>query len=254
MKLMREARGIFGQTNVWKQTEWLLAILMFASGCLSVSVTPFLRKDMGERYFGWLNLYFGYSVLSTFFFVGPLASMFIHSSSIFPSMMTWFMLAFVGAAIYQRREIWKRNKSGLQWHTMFMGTSVLAKVLPISQEMIFKFVEPVLVWLLGHFLYSFNWEVGLWLYLAAFALAINNHLIFFNERQNILNIGDAQIEAQFYSAAMEGKPAAETHGFVLAESTRKLFGQDPKLREAITNLPSELQELLDAEPNVKGAA
>jgi hypothetical protein len=237
-----------------RQTEGLLTFLLFASRCCCISVLPFLRKDMGERTLSWVNLYFGYSVLSTFFFVGPFANIFIHGPMILPWLMSWFMLAFIGAAIWQRREIWKKNKAGIEWHSMYVGTSLLGYVVPLSQEKIGKFVEPVLVWLLGHFLWAFNWEVGMWLYISAFALGINNHLTYHFERQRILDLRDGQIEAKYLSGAMEGKPADQTAGLVVAESTRSLFGQDPKLREAFTNLPNELKDLLDAEPDVKDAA
>jgi hypothetical protein len=94
----------------------------------------------------------------------------------------------------------------------------------------------------------------MWLYIAAFSLAINNHIVFYNERQTLLDMRDGQIEATYLSGAMAGKPPQETAGLVVAESTRKLFGQDAKLKDAFSNLPNELKDLLDSEPEVKGAA
>jgi hypothetical protein len=252
VKMMRQARSVFGGTDIWRQSEWLLGLVMFLSNCFAISVTPFLRRDMGERYFGYVNLYFGYSVLSTFFFLGPFVNLLIHGPMILPAMMTWFMAAFVGASIYQRRAIWKKNNAGIEWHSMYVGTSNLP--LPISQEKILKFVEPVLVYLAGHLLWTFNWEVGMWLYISAFALAINNHIVYYNERQIILDMRDGQIEAMYMGAAMEGKPASETAGLVVAESTRKLLGRDAKLKDAFSNLSDELKDLLDPPPEVTGAA
>ncbi len=40
------------------------------TGIFSVTVVPFIRKDMGERYLSWLNLYFGYSFLGIYILVG----------------------------------------------------------------------------------------------------------------------------------------------------------------------------------------
>src|SRR5579864_6562125 len=57
MKLMQETRNIFSGFDPWRKAEWALAFLSLISSCFAVSVVPFLRKDMGERYFGWINLF-----------------------------------------------------------------------------------------------------------------------------------------------------------------------------------------------------
>jgi hypothetical protein len=59
---------------------------------------------------------------------------------------------------------------------------------------------------------------------------------------------DAQIEAKFLSAALSGKPAAETAGLVVSESSMKLMGQDTNLKDAFANLSTDLKNLLDSEP------
>ncbi len=251
MRLMREARGVFGGTDIWRKSEWVTGLLLFGSSCFHMSVVAFLRKEMGERYFGWVNLWFGYSVVAGFMFFGSLLGMFIHQPMIFPQLMWFFWVAFIAASLYQRQQIARRNNSGVEWHSMYIGTSLIP--LPISREKIFKFVEPAIVFVAGHFLWNFNWEVGLWLTISAFAVAINNHIVFYNERQIILDMRDGQIEARYMSDALEGKPAGETAGLVVAESTRKLIGKDSSLQAAFSNLSTELKNLLDAAPDVKGA-
>ena len=68
--------------------EWALAFLSLVSGCFAISVVPFIRKDFGERYLGWLNLFFGYTVVANFFFLGNVISMLTrHGGS---QMMGWF--------------------------------------------------------------------------------------------------------------------------------------------------------------------
>ena len=52
--------------------EVALAILSLVSGCFAISVVPFIRKDFGERYLGWLNLFFGYTVVANFTFLGSI--------------------------------------------------------------------------------------------------------------------------------------------------------------------------------------
>lgn len=239
MKLLRETRGLLGGTDPWKKAEWALGLLSLLSSCFAVSVVPFLRKDMGERYFGWLNLFFGYSVVANFTFLG---SWLFHGSS---ELMTLFWLAFIALSLYQRRRIAVRNDAGEEWHSMYMGASLLP--LPFSAEIVFKFVEPTLVFVAGHLLWAFSPQVGVWLTLAAGGLFVNNHIVFYNERQAILDMRDAQIESKYLSAALSGKPASQTAGFVVAPSSMKLLSHDAGLKQAFSNLSTELKQLLDSE-------
>jgi hypothetical protein len=166
--------------------------------------------------------------------------------------MLLFWLAFIVMSIYRRVEISRKNNAGIAWHSMYAGTSLLP--LPFSQEKIHKFFEPVLVFTAGHLLWSISGQVGLWLTIAAIALFINNHIIFYNERRAMLDMRDAQIEAKYLSDALAGKPAKETAGFVVAESSIKLMNQDAGLKEAFTNLSPELKNVLDAKPDAGSAA
>jgi hypothetical protein len=159
--------------------------------------------------------------------------------------MTLFWAAFIAASLWQRYQIAQKNTAGQQWHSMYMGTSLLP--LPMSPEKIFKFVEPAAVYLAGHFLSAFSSAVGWWLTFAAAGLFVNNHIVFFNERQAILDMRDAQIESRYLSAALSGKPAQETAGLVVSESSMKLMGQDASLKEAFANLSTDLKTLLDSD-------
>lgn len=243
MRLMRETRSLLGNIDPWRKAEWALGLLSLISSCFAVSVVPFIRKDMGERYFGWLNLFFGYSVVANVTFLG---SFLFHGSS---QLMTLFWLAFIGASLYQRREIARKNDAGQEWHSMYMGTSLLP--LPFTREKIFKFIEPAIVFAAGYLLWPLSGQVGLWLMAGACGLFVNNHIVFYNERQAILDMRDAQIESKYLSAALSGKPAPETAGFTVAESSLKLMGQDASLKEAFANLSTDLQNLLDSPPDSK---
>ena len=247
MRLMRETRQVFGGTDIWRKYEWALGLLSLISSCFAISVIPFLRKDMGERYFGWLNLFFGYTVVANFMFLGSLMAMLLgmvgYRVALSPQLMMLFWLAFIGASLYHRREIARKNNAGIEWHSMYIGTSLLP--LPLAPEKIHKFVEPGLVFVVGYFL---SGQVGLWLILAAVGLLVNNHIVYYNERRCILDMRDARIEAKYFSAALTGKPAQETAGFVVAESSIKLIAKDARLQEAFANLSVELKGLIDAPP------
>ena len=106
--------------------------------------------------------------------------------------------------------------------------------------------QPVAVFAVGHFFWSISPQVGLWLEISAVALYVNNHIIYYNERRALLDIRDAEIESKFMSAALSGKPARETAGFVVAESSIKLMNHDAGLKAAFENLSPELKAVLDA--------
>ncbi len=243
MRLYKETRELLKGTEQWRMFEIALAILSLVSGCFAISIVPFIRKDFGERYLGWLNLFFGYTVVANFFFLGNMIAMITrHGGS---QLMGVFWLAFIAMSVYRRREITARNNAGIEWHSMYMGTSLLP--LPFSTEKIYKCFEPALVFALGHLLWTFSGQVGLWLMISAVALLINNHIAYYNERRSILDARDAQIEAKYLGAALSGKPASETAGFVVAESSIKLMKQDAGLTGAFENLSPELKQVLTPE-------
>jgi hypothetical protein len=248
MKLINESRSVFGGTDVWQKSEWILALLSFVSGCFAISVVPFIRKDFGERYLGWLNLFFGYTVVANFLFLGTvvagMAGAFLHIGIGGAPIMEWFWLAFIGVCLYHRREISRKNKAGEKWHSMYLGTSILP--LPFSREIVYKFAEPGLVIGVGYFLSGISTLPGLWLMIAGASLFINNHIIYHHQRQAILDIRDAEIEARNMSKAFAGRPAQETAGLLVAESSMDLIRKDAGLQEAFKNLSPELKEVLDA--------
>jgi hypothetical protein len=247
MKLMNESRSVFGGTDVWQKSEWVLALLSFVSSCFAISIVPFIRKDFGERYLGWLNLFFGYSVVGNFMLLGSIVAAmggaFFHIGIGGAPIMQLFLLAFIGLSLYHRREIARKNKAGEKWHSMYLGTSILP--LPFSREFVYKFAEPGLVIGAGWMLSGISTLPGVWLMIAGSSLFINNHLIYHKQRQAILDIRDAEIEARNMSKAFQGRPANETGGLFVAESSMDLIRQDAGLQEAFSNLSPELKQVLD---------
>jgi|GEM_PF-2288674 len=247
MKLINESRSVFGGTDVWQKSEWVLAALGLVSGCFAVSVVPFIRKDFGERYLGWLNLFFGYTVMacfmSTALLIAGLAGPFFRVGIGGVGMMQLFWLAFIALSIYHRREIARKNKVGEKWHSMYLGTSILP--LPFSREFVYKFAEPGLVILAGWLLSGVASMPGWWLMIAGASLFISNHLVYHKQRQAILDIRDAEIESRNMSKAFQGHPANETNGLFVAESSVDLIRQDAGLQEAFANLSPELKQVLD---------
>jgi hypothetical protein len=248
MKLINESKSVFGGTSTWQKTEWVLGLLSFVSGCFAISIVPFIRKDFGERYLGWLNLFFGYTVVACFMTLGTLvaglAGAFLRIGISGAPFMQLFWFAFIGLSIFHRREIARKNKAGEKWHSMYLGTSILP--LPFSREVVYKFAEPGLIIVAGYMISGVTTLPGWWLMIAGASLFINNHIIYHNQRQAILDIRDAEIEAHNMSKAFAGRPAQETGGLLVAESNMDLIRKDAGLQEAFSNLSPELKEVLDA--------
>jgi hypothetical protein len=248
MKLIDESRSVFGGAGgIWQKSEWVLALLSLISSCFAISIVPFIRKDFGERYLGWLNLFFGYTVVANFTFLGTLfaglAGAFLHVGIGGAPIMRLFWLAFIALSIYHHREIARKNKAGVKWHSMYLGTSLLP--LPFSTEFVYKFAEPGIVIGAGWLLSGIATLPGVWLVIAGASLFINNHLIYYKQRQAILDIRDAEIEARNMSKAFAGRPPAETSGLMVAESSVELLRNDADLRDAFASLSPELKDVLD---------
>lgn len=252
MRLMRETKHMFGGTDPFVKAEWILGFLSLASGCFAISVVPFIRKDFGERYFGWLNLFFGYTVIANFTFLGAILGsmmgMFGRRASASPQLMMLCWLAFIALSIYHRREISRKNKAGLEWHSMYIGTSILP--LPFSVEVVHKFAEPGIVLGVGWFISAISPQVGWWLMISGAALFANNHIVYYQQRQAILDMRDAEIEARNISKAFAGKPASETCGLMVAESCIQLMQHDADLKAAFSNLSPGLKDMLDSQPDL----
>src|ERR1700722_19242759 len=139
MKLIDESRSVFGGAGgIWQKSEWVLALLSLISSCFAISIVPFIRKDFGERYLGWLNLFFGYTVVANFTFLGSMIAVLTRRGGSQYMMLFW--LAFIVISLYRRLEISRKNNTGVEWHSMYLGTSLLP--LPFSREKIYKFFEP----------------------------------------------------------------------------------------------------------------
>jgi hypothetical protein len=228
-----------------------LALARLITGIFAVTVVPFIRRDIGERYLSWLNLYFGYSFLGIYILVGGAVGAFIPRYR--PTeLMTYLWLGFIAASLWRRREISRKNNAGIEWHSMYMGDSILP--LPLSDEKIYKFAEPGLVFAFGYIASNVSYLFGLWFMIAGLSLFIHNNIVYHAERQMMLDVRDAGIEAQYLSAALAGKPASETCGFVIGESSRKLIGKDARLQDAFAKLPAELKDLMDSPLDLKGGA
>src|ERR1039457_1624984 len=50
--------------------ELIVSVVLFVCSWFVLSVVPFLRRNFGERFLSWGNLWFGYTAVATFMFIG----------------------------------------------------------------------------------------------------------------------------------------------------------------------------------------
>lgn len=244
MKLGKESLHLLRVFNPWKRFEFVLAVLSLLSSCFTVSIVGFLRKDFGERYFSTVNLMFGYTVVAYFAFLGNIIG--VATGHHFSWLMVFFWAAFIGVSIFHRLEISRKNKRGEEWHSMNVGTSLLP--VPMKEESIYKFIEPALVMTVGLMLWKISGQAGAWLIIGGLSLFVNNHLVFYFQRQALLDIRDARIEARYMSGAIQGKPAKQTGGFVLADSNIQLIRKDAGLQSVLAQAARDMKNMFGDGP------
>jgi hypothetical protein len=243
MKLAKTGRKIALAFEPWRAMEFALMALLWTSGWFVVSVIVFLRKDFGERYLSWLNLFFGYVVVGVF--TESAVSIFGGANGNHISMvMASFYVTFIGLSILHRRVISKRNKAGSEWHSLYSGTPLLP--IPVTTETMNKWIEPAILAAGGAVMGLFHVGlISIWLFVSAFALALHEQISYHLQRDQFLDLRDAGIEAKYWQAAMSGRSAVESRGFTIAASNVELIHKTPGMTEIFANLAPELRAIMD---------
>lgn len=226
--------------------ETLFFFIQVVTGWVSVTVEVFLRFKFGERYLGWLRLYFSYTLLAWFVFFNVLAN------NIGGFVMNVLGL-FVLASIAHRVMIYKMNRDQERWHSYSPGIGwleLLFKRYSVSSAVIYRFLEPLLVFVVGFISLGIDRAMGLWLVIAAFSLIIQRQIAYSHERNAVLDAIDGQIESEYLSAVLvDEKPIRETAGFTMMAADKNMpvekrkdlvsmfQGLDPALRQTMDDAP-----------------
>jgi hypothetical protein len=249
MRIGKAGRNIaFAVYTPWKYLEAVFAIFHWIMSWFVASTVVWLRKDFGERYLGWLNLMFGWTAIGLFTGFGNWALSALSGER--PSVLIEYVyLGCVGLGIYHRVIINRKNKAGVQWHSLYSGTSHLERAgFKVSTETLQKWIEPgiliILAWMFRRF---HSTPMAAWLFVSGLALALHEQMSSFHVRQDFLDKSDARIEAHFWQSAMAGKPAQETAGFTIAQSNRDLFNSRPDIGNPFDRLSPDLKNIMDDE-------
>ncbi len=143
--------------------------------------------------------------------VAGLAGAFLHIGIGGTPIMRLFWLAFMASSIHHRREINRKNKAGDEMALDVSGhVDPAAAFLPARRctNSRSRAWSSAAGWLLS----GISTLPGVWLMIAGASLFINNHIIYYNQRQAILDIRDAEIEARNMSKAFAGRPHRKRTG------------------------------------------
>ncbi|MCA9733712.1 hypothetical protein KC799_16370 [candidate division KSB1 bacterium] len=223
----------------------LLFFFQAVTGWVSVTVEVFLRFDFGERYLSWLRLYFAYCLIVWFVFFNALAN----------NLGGWVGTViglFVIASLVHRTMIFMRNRRQEKWHSYSPGVGWLEIALGwlhLSHSVIYRFLEPLLVLVLGFIFMAIDGVLGTWFVIAAFSLGIQRQLAYYTERNAILDVIDSQIESeQIASVLMEDRPVTETAGFTMMAVDKNMPVEEKKnLAVMFKGLDPVLLDAMDKE-------
>lgn len=208
-------------------------------GWITTPADAALRRDFGERALGWVRLILSYFSMGVFLEVATYLDYAFNPSAAYArsfhaatTVNGVLLLVFFLLACWHRARIAWRQRAGIQWHSYSLGLSRvedLARMLnapfPWLRDdfVLLRFVEPGLLYLLGHVVRQTHTIIGVWLLVMAVALFVRNQLIYAQNRGRILDLIDARIEAEYFSKAASGKPKQEAAGMSIASDARASF-------------------------------
>jgi hypothetical protein len=205
------ASNLMPQT--WQPLMVVTQLALVILGWLSVSVEVFIRRDFGERYLTWLRLLLGYMAMDLFTLIPRIIFTFVPFVSInVVPVSSLFFKGFVVLALYHQWRIWRRNRKGIAWHSESFGISRLA-FLPVSDWILYRFVEPLLCLVIGLFLRYLDPATGIWLIIASIALFVKNQMVFSAQRGRFLDVIDARIESAAMQGVLQGSSKKDSAGY-----------------------------------------
>ena len=191
------------------------ALLMAVLGWFSVTLEVFIRHSFGERYLSLIRVFLAWQALG----LAGLAMFMVFQGNleagIDPIALGIVTPIFLVAAILQLFWIQIRNWRKIQWHSKSFGLSWFHPLIWRWDRLFYRLVEPAVCFLVGLGVMQVEKiaPVGGWICFAAVALLVKNNIAFNIERDHMLDISDAKIEAANMEAALAGENKAKTAGF-----------------------------------------
>jgi hypothetical protein len=163
-----------------------------AANGYATTVTPFLRRGMGSEALG-VN-----GVVALLIIIGYAG---VTNS---PEMIS-FLLAWVGALIFQRAYGFNQRRKGQICHSRYAGDAVVGRRFAKSERVAREVVEPLICGFVGVCLWPWSEPVGRFVLCASFSLLVSRGLDTQVTRNRLQKMHDAQIEQRYLSDLFNGR-------------------------------------------------
>lgn len=201
---------------LFNPASWQIAVDCFNGLMLfsSMSVMVFMRRKVGYRQLQPTRL-IGMSLvlgLAAYLFANlpsslPLIGM-RQAPTVSPEAVTngfvlgTFAVAMVVIGLIQRHQRWNDICHGVRWHTWSLGLSYF-EFLPLPVGIVYRFVDPVVCFLIGMVVHNVSPALGFWVELSAFALAYVEQVSFQGALDRDLDLLDGLVESEIQASVME---------------------------------------------------
>jgi hypothetical protein len=149
--------------------------------------------------------------------------------------LTFFAIAMFILGTIQRRRRWKELTFGIRWHTRARGISYLAKLLPVRELIVQRFIDPAACFIAGYILLQFSQLLGLWLMFSGMALYFVEQYVYEQQLEQELDLMDGLIDAEVRSENVQHFEGSqqEEKGRSLEETAGIPTGIAPELEAQI---------------------
>ena len=247
-----EPKNLLAGTNWFQHVQFFFLFFYWIAGWFAMSTVVFLRKDFGERYLSWFNLYAGYTVVWFMAFPVTLVDALAYEGEFSGTMQVFYGL-FILVSLYHRYVIYRRNRPRRfsEWHSLNSAIPLLAiwlnwalghfgrwleprmqQGLPhrpitlnlwVSDDVTKRYIEPLFLVAVGWFFFEEDTGMRLWLFISAAAVFYREQLDYFLARQKVLDMMDSRIEGKYLAPVLRGESATSTAGFTMPISSVRIL-------------------------------
>lgn len=239
--------------HMFRNAESIIKIIVSWN---SLVTEVFVRKDFGSRYVNLgrillalitIQLYGLFELVRQSFF-----QLLIGANTPVYGVSNLVIFAFLGMSAYHLIQIHKRNNQGIAWHSRSFGESrfnFLTRIPPIrlpwgirleiTEALLYRVIEPAICYALVYALFPEGGTRSFLLF-ASLCMAIHANMVFSQQRERTLDIIDARIAANFYSAIGENGRTPytrDTAGFTVIPVPQSLRLQSEDREATIEIMP-----------------
>lgn len=109
------------------------------------------------------------------------------------ALFAWAMLIF---GVVQRRMRWNDLKSGVRLHTYARGVPWLAKFVPLSENIVQRFIDPAVCFLFGLVVLLLSRPLGMWLIFSGLALYMVEQYVYEKQLEQHLDTLDGLVDSE----------------------------------------------------------